>query len=323
MPKKGYEYAYYEGLQQEMKRDPNVIYWYEYQDPAGTYGRLQPINLELEFGKPRVNHSGIDEAWYVAAAFGAARVGMRTVSIIPNMAEAIPFHILAELPKMYCAGAGNDTFPIVIVQQTSNQDVGGGQTHADYECDAWYMHVAGLKVVAPATAYDAKGLIISSIRSNDPVVYLMGGSMRLVADEVPDEPYEVPIGKANIRAEGTDLTLVTHGQGVIECDKAVKTLNTDGIKVEYIDLRTLKPLDRKTLVESVRKTGKLLTVDPGYYTLSPGAEVVATCAEGAPGAKFKRLACPDTAPLSAPEFMKWLKPNAEQIVLAAKNLLKA
>jgi pyruvate/2-oxoglutarate/acetoin dehydrogenase E1 component len=323
MPKKGYEYAYYEGLRQEMQRDPNVVYWYEYQDPVCTYGRLKPINLEKEFGRPRVNYSGIDENWYVAAAFGAARVGIRTVSILPNMAEAVAFHHLAEIPKMYCSGAADETFPIVIVQQTSDQGPGGGQTHSDYECDAWFMHVSGLKVVAPATAYDAKGLIISSIRTNDPVLYLMGGAMRLVSDEVPDEAYEVPIGKVNVRAEGKDITLVTHGQGVLECDKAVKKLTQEGVSVEYIDLRTLKPLDRKSLVESVRKTGKLLTVDPGYYTLSPGAEVVATCAEGVPGAKFKRLACPDTSPLSAPEFMSWLKPNAEQIAKAAKNLLKA
>jgi pyruvate dehydrogenase E1 component beta subunit len=183
------------------------------------------------------------------------------------------------------------------------------------------MHVPGLKVVVPATANDAKGLIISAIRSDDPVLYIMGGAMRRAKDEVPDELYEVPIGKARIRQEGTDLTLVTHGQGVMICDKAVKNLKKEKISVEYIDLRTLKPLDRKTLVESVRKTGKLLTVDPGYYTMSPGAEVVATCAEGVPGAKFKRMAMPDTSPLSAPEYIEWMKPTYKEIQKAAKNLL--
>lgn len=321
MPRKGFEYAYYEGLRQEMLRDPNVIYWYEYQDPVASYGKLKPISLEKEFGRPRVNYSGISEAWYVGAAFGAARTGLRTVSIIPSMAEAIAFHHLAEIPKMHCGGAGDTIFPIVIVQQTSGQGVGGGSSHSDYECDAWYMHIPGLKVVVPATASDAKGLIISAIRSDDPVVYIMGGAMRRVRDEVPDEPYEVPIGKARIRQEGTDLTLVTHGQGVMFCDKAVKNLTKEKISVEYIDLRTLKPLDRKTLVESVRKTGKLLTVDPGYYTLSPGAEVVATCAEGVPGAKFKRIAMPDIPPLSAPEYIGWMKPTYKEIQKAAKNLL--
>jgi len=237
------------------------------------------------------------------------------------MAESIAFNKIAEIPKMYCASAGDVRFPLVIVQQMTGQDVGGGQTHSDYDCDGWFMHVPGLKVVEPSTAYDSKGLIISSIRSDDPVAFLMGGSLRLVADEVPDEAYEVPIGKANIKREGKDISIVSHGLAIKECDKAVANLVKAGINVEYIDLRTLKPLDRKTLVESVKKTGKLLTVDPGYYTLSPGAEVVATCAEGAPGAKFRRLAFPDVSPLAAPEYIDWQRVLAPQIELAAKKLL--
>jgi pyruvate dehydrogenase E1 component beta subunit len=322
MPKKGFEYAYYEAVQQEMKRDENVIYWYENQSPVATFGRLPIINLDSEFGRPRVNMSGIDEMWYVAAAFGASRAGLRTISIIPSMADALAFHHLAEYPKIYCGSGGDEAFPIVIVQQVPAQVVGGGQSHSDYECDSWYMHVPCLKTVVPSTAYDAKGLMVSAIRSDDPVIYLMSGDLRATADDVPDEPYEVPIGKAAVRKEGKDITIVTSGPGAAVCGPAVEQLTKDGTSVEYIDLRTLKPLDRKTLVESVQKTGRLLTVDMSYYTLCPGAEVIATCAEGAPGAKFKRIAFPDIPPLGAPEFVYWQKPNPEQVIKAAHMLLK-
>jgi pyruvate dehydrogenase E1 component beta subunit len=323
MPKKSFEYAYYEGILQEMKRDEDVIYWYEYQSPAVSFGQLKPINLQKEFGKPRVNYSGIDEAWYVGCSYGASRAGLRPICIIPSMAEAVGFHHIAEASKIPWGGAMDEKFPLVIVQQTTGQGIGGGQSHSDYECDSWYMHVPGLKTVVPATAYDAKGLMVASIRTDDPVMYIMGGALRRVADEVPDEAYEVTIGKAAVRQEGKDITIVTSGHGVLACTPAVDKLKKEGVSVEYIDLRTLKPLDRKTLVESVRKTGRLLTVDQSYYTLCPGAEVIATCAEGVPEAKFKRLAFPDVPPGGAPEIINYQKPNAEQVVRAAKMLLKA
>jgi pyruvate dehydrogenase E1 component beta subunit len=237
------------------------------------------------------------------------------------MADALAFHHVAEYPKIYCGSGGDETFPVVIVQEVPGQHVGGGQSHSDYECDSWFMHIPGLKTVVPTTAYDAKGLMISAIRSDDPVMYLLSGELRTVADEVPDEPYEVEIGKAAVRTKGKDITIVTSGPGTLACGPAVEQLQKEGVSVEYIDLLTLRPLDRKTFVESVRKTGRLLTVDMSYYTLCPGTEVIATCAEGVPGARFKRIAFPDVPPLGAPEFIYWQKPNAEQVVKAAKNLL--
>lgn len=323
MPKKSFEYAYYEGLAQEMRRDENVIYQYEYQSPVASYGQLKPLNLQKEFGKPRVNYTGIDEAWYIGSSFGIARTGLRPVCIIPSMAEAVGFHHLAEASKIPWGSAMDDKLPIVVVQQTTGQGVGGGQSHSDYECDSWFMHIPGLKTVVPTTAYDAKGLIVASIRTDDPVMYIMGGALRTVSDDVPNELYEVTIGKAAVRQKGTDLTLVTSGHGVLASAPAVATLKKEGISVEYIDLVSLKPLDRRTLVESVKKTGRLLTVDQSYYTLCPGAEVIATCAEGVPEAKFKRIAFPDTPPGGAPEMINWQKPNTAQIVKAAKMLLKA
>ena len=321
MPKKGFEYAYYEGIAQEMRRDSSVILFYEYQSPVATYGTLKPINLDVEFGKPRVNYSGIDESWYRGVAIGATRAGCRPITVIPSMAETVAFHTVNEGAKLHCGGGADEITPCVIVQETSAQGVGGGQSHSDYDCDSFYMHCTNLITLNPATAYDAKGLMIAAIRDDNMVVYIKGGNTRMIADEVPDDPYTVPIGKAAIRTEGKDITIVSSGHGVATCTPAVAALQKEGISVEFIDLRTLAPLDRETLVKSVRKTGKLLTVDQSPYTLCPGAEVMATCAEGCPGAKFKRIAFPDTCPMSAPELIAYQLPNDKEVVKAAKMLL--
>ena len=322
MPKKGFEYAYYEAIQGEMRRDKSVIYIYEYQTPVGTYGTQKPINLQNEFGKPRVNYSGIDEEFFVAVAIGATRAGCRPICIIPSMTETLCFGVINESAKLHVGAGGEEKIPCVIVQETSAQSMGGGQSHSDYDCDGFYMHCTNLVTLCPATAYDAKGLMISAIRSDDMVLYLKGGNTRTIADEVPDEAYTVPIGKAAVRSEGKDLTVVSSGHGVLTCLPALDRLKKEGVGVDFIDLRTLHPLDRETLVKSVKKTGKCLTVDQSPYTLCPGAEVIATCAEGVPAAKFKRIAFPDTAPGGAPEIIEWQKPNAEQVYQAAKMLLK-
>jgi pyruvate dehydrogenase E1 component beta subunit len=189
-----------------MRRDKNVVYQFEYQQPVISFGQLKPINLEKEFGKPRVNYSGIDEAWYVGGSFGIARTGLRPVCIIPSMAEGVAFHHIAEACKTPWGTAMDEKFPLVIVQQQSGQGRGGAQSHAHYQAESTYMHVPGLKLVSPTTAYDSKGLIIAAIRTDDPVMYVMGGALRRVADEVPDEPYEVTIGKAAVRQKGNDIT---------------------------------------------------------------------------------------------------------------------
>ncbi len=323
MAKKSYNYAVYEAIAQEMRRDKSVGPYLSESNAAGaTYGQLPPINLQKEFGKPRVNYSAIDELWLRAAMIGASRAGLRPICSIPSMAETLGFHIVNEGAKLYKGGGMDEKTPCVIIQTTSGQGVGGGQSHSDYDCDSFYMHCSNLITVIPATAYDAKGLMVSAIRSDNMVVYITGGALGSVADEVPDELYTVPLGKAVIRTEGKDITIVTSGHGVLAVNPAVDRLIKEGVSVESIDLRTLHPLDRKTLVLSVRKTGRLLTVDQSPYTLCPGAEVLATCCEGAPGAKFKRIAFPDCCPISAPEFTNYMKPNLEEVYKAAKMLLK-
>jgi pyruvate dehydrogenase E1 component beta subunit len=140
-------------------------------------------------------------------------------------------------------------------------------------------------------------------------------------DEVPDEQYEVPLDKAAIRTEGSDLTIVSSGPGMPEVLKAAETLQQMGIGVEAIDLRSLKPFDTATLVASVQKTKRLLTFDQSYYTLCPGAEVIAQVAENVDGARYKRIAFPDAPPPAAPEMFLWMRPNADHIVAAAQKFV--
>ncbi len=178
-----------------------------------------------------------------------------------------------------------------------------------------------MKTVIPSTPYDAKGMMVSALRDPNPVVYLYPAGLRELIEEVPDEQYEVPLDKAVVRQEGSDLTIVGSGAGMPEVMKAAAALKEQGMNVEAIDLRSLKPMDTETLVKSVQKTKRLLTVDQSYYTLCPGAEVIARVAENVDGARFKRVAFPDAPPPASPEMFLWMRPNADHIVGAARKLV--
>ena len=161
--------------------------------------------------------------------------------------------------------------------------------------------------------------MVSAIRDPDPVVFLYPAGLRELIDEVPDEQYEVPLGKAAVRMEGSDLTIVGSGAGMPEVMKAAERLAGEGMKCDVVDLRSLKPMDTDTLVRSVQKTKRLLTVDQSYYTLGPGAEVIARVAENVDGAHYRRIAFPDAPPPASPEMFLWMRPNADHIVAAAKK----
>ena len=180
------------------------------------------------------------------------------------------------------------------------------------------MHIPGVRTVIPSTPYDAKGLMITAVRSGDPVVYIEFSGFAKMKADVPDEAYEVPFGKAAIRTKGSDLTIVSSGGGMAEAQKGTEMLQKAGMSVELIDLRSLNPMDTETLVKSVQKTKRLLTFDLSKYTLAPGAEVVARVAEGVEGAKFKRIAHPDAPPAAAPEMYLWSRPDENNLFDAAK-----
>lgn len=164
-------------------------------------------------------------------------------------------------------------------------------------------------------------MMASAIRDANPVVYLFPAGLRQLSEEVPDEQYTVPLDKAAVRTTGNDLTIVSSGAGMPGVMEATTQLQKAGMKVDAIDLRSLKPMDTETLVASARKTKRLLTFDQSYYTLCPGAEVIARVAENVDGARYKRIAFPDAPPPASPEMFNWMRPNASHVVAAAKKLV--
>jgi len=324
MPKKNLTYAKFEGIVQAIKENPDVIYCHEVPGmQIASWPGYPTIDMKKVLSPERVINTGIDEMWYTAAGIGCAMLGIRAiVDHGMNMTNALTWDLMNQwVSKVHFMHGGELSIPAVFIIPVAPQEPGLAAQHSEYEEDTWYMHAPGFKTVFPTTPYDAKGLMIAAMRSPDPVVYLQYGGFRPEPGDVPDEMYEVPIGKAAIRAEGKDLTIVSSGNGMPQVMEALPRLQKEGISVEVIDLRTLHPLDTETLVKSVSKTKRLLTVDQSKYTLCPGAEVIARCAEAVPGAKFKRIAYPDAPAAAAPEMVKYARINPDYVYGAAKVLL--
>lgn len=322
MPSKSWMYAVLEAVQYEMQQDPNMIWLFELTAPVASNPGMPVINLETEFGRKRVSNTGIDEMWMVAATLGAGLAGTRAATYIPYQGAAMPFQIIQNhAGKLHHMTGGIARMPVVFILEMTGQTPGFAGQHSDYEIDSYYMHIPGVKTVVPSTPYDAKGMMVFALRDPDPVVFLYPAGLRELTEEVPDEQYEVPLDKAVVRMEGTDVTIVGSGAGMPEVLKAADALKAEGMSVEVIDLRSLKPMDTETLVKSVSKTKRLLAVDQTYYTLGPAAEVIARVAENVEGVKFKRVAFPDAPPPASPEMFLWMRPNADHIAGAARKLV--
>jgi pyruvate dehydrogenase E1 component beta subunit len=253
---------------------------------------------------------------------GAAIAGSRAATYIPYQGALMPFEVIQNYAsKLRHMTGGAASVPCVWIIEMTGQTPGFAGQHSCYEEDSYYMHIPGVRTVIPSTPYDAKGMMHAALRSQDPVVYLYPAGLRTLVEEVPDEPYEVPLDKAAVRMEGSDITIVGSGASMPEVMKAAETLTGEGMSVEVIDLRALNRMDTETLVNSVNKTKRLLTVDQSYYTLSPGAEVIARVATNVEGAKYKRVAFPDAPPPASPEMFLWMRPNADHVVGAARALV--
>jgi len=185
--------------------------------------------------------------------------------------------------------------------------------------ESLYANLPNLKVVVPHKVYDAKGLMHAAIRDGNPVIFY--NYITEASGDIPDEPYVVPIGKAQILKEGSDITIATWGPASIQVEQALPLLEKEGIKAEYFDPRTLKPFDDETLAKSVTKTKRLLVVSHGHFTNDFSAHILASAAENVPGAKFRRITFPDTVSIAAPATVEWMTPNAPKIVDAAKKLI--
>ena len=323
-----------EAIGQEMERDDTVFVMGE--DVAvygGIFGATE--GLYDRFGGERVMDTPISETGFIGAAVGAAVHGMRPIAelMFVDFFGVCMDQIYNNMAKIHYFSGGNVKVPMVLTTA-----VGGGYSDAGQHSQTlWgtFAHLPGMKVVVPSSAYDAKGLMISAIRDDNPVVYMFHkGALGLgwmtnnphATGPVPEEPYTVPIGKANVVREGTDITIATIGLSVHRALDAAETLAADGISAEILDLRSLVPLDRDAIVESVKKTHRLLVVDEDYRSFGMSGEVITTAIEGAfdyldapPG----RIAEPDVPiPYSRP-MEQFALPDVDKIVSGTRAMMSA
>jgi pyruvate dehydrogenase E1 component beta subunit len=230
----------------------------------------QVIDLFAEFGHPRIPFgTAIDEVWYTGAVAGAAMSGVPGIAVLPSMASIRTLEfVFNQIGKLRHMTGGQANMPLVMWIQMAGRRAGSAGQHADAGQETYFGAAPGLKVVIPANPYDAKGLMHAAIRDPDPVIFCHYGDINNVQIDVPDGDYTVAIGKAAIRQEGTDITLVGFGNAQNEIVKAAAELKTAGVSAEVIDPISLKPLDVDTIVASVKKTGRLLAVDHGRHPLA-------------------------------------------------------
>lgn len=323
-----------DGIAVEMRSDPSVFVMGE---DVGMMGSIfeNAKGLHEEFGGERVRDTPISEAGFIGAAVGAAAVGMRPVvelMFVDFFGVCMdPIYNLAA-KQAYFSG-GSVKCPMVLMTS-----VGGGYSDAGQHSQCLYAtfaHLPGLKVVMPSNAYDAKGLMVSAIRDDNPVIFMFHKAIQGLAwlapvartiTHVPEEAYTVAIGKAAVAREGRDVTVVGLGATVHYALDAAKTLASEGVEVEVIDLRTIAPLDRETIIASVAKTGRLIVVDDDYMSYGVSAEVIATAVE-ADVRKLKasptRVAYPDIPVPFARPLEQFALPNADKVLAAVRQQMES
>jgi len=323
-----------EAIGQEMERDPAVFVMGE---DVAAYGGIFGATGGLldQFGPERVIDTPISETAFIGAGIGAATEGMRPIVelMFVDFFGVCMDQIYNHMAKIHYESGGAVKVPMVLMTAAG----GGYSDGAQHSQCLWgtFAHLPGLKVVTPSNPYDAKGLMIAAIRDDNPVLYLFHkGVMGLVwmkknprsIGPVPEESYEVPIGKAAVAREGRDVSIVTISLSVQHALDAAERLAGDGVEAEVIDLRSLKPLDRETVLESVAKTGRLLVVDEDYLSFGMTGEIAATVAETDPGmlkAPVVRLAVPDTPIPYARPLEYFVLPTADKIQAQALRLVGA
>jgi 2-oxoisovalerate dehydrogenase E1 component beta subunit len=312
-----------QALFEEMARDERVFVMGE---DVGVYGGAFKATegLQERFGETRVIDSPISEQAIVGSAIGASYMGMRPVceiQFIDFIASCFDMLTNFAATSRYRNGAG---VPIV-VRGPCGGGVGGGPFHS-LNPEAFFLNTPGLKMVEPSTAYDAKGLLKAAIRDDDPVLYFEHKYLyRRIKDDVPADDYVVPLGKAAVRREGSDVTIVTFGAMVHTALAAAADLAKEGVEAEVLDLRSLAPLDRDAILASVAKTSRVILLYEARRTGGIGGELAAIIAEEAfeyLDAPIVRIASRDTPVPYAPPLEAAFLPNAEKVIEAAKNLVK-
>ena len=317
--------AVQQALAEEMRRDPDIFIAGEgvgvgiHESPVmPTFGLLR------EFGPERVKDTPVSEAAIAGLAVGASVLGLRpVVEIMFN-----PFFTLASdqivnhAAKLRYLSGGKSSFPLVVRIKTGS-GFGAGCQHS-HNLEAWVAHCPGLKVVMPATAADAKGLLKSAIRDDNPVVFIEDMGLYFFPTPVPEGDYTIPIGVADIKKPGRDVTVVTWSKMLGVAFKAAAALGKEGIDIEILDLRTLVPLDKEAIIKSIQKTGRLVILHEATRTGGFGGEIAALAADEAFSylkAPVKRVTGPDIPVPFSPPLEQFYIPDEKQLIEAVKSVL--
>ena len=314
-----------EALHIAMEADPKVLVLGEDvadKEGGGVVGATK--GLSTKFGTDRVVSTPISEQAIIGAAIGASLVGYKPVAeiMLMNFTAVAMDMIVNHAAKLRYMSGGQTNVPIVIRMMTGAGGSGGGQ-HSDF-LEAWFAHTPGIKVVAPSCPEDAKGLLLSCIADPDPCMFIESMAAYWVPGTAAANNDPIPLGKARIAAAGTDVTLISYARMALVAQEAAAKLLEQGISAEVIDLRTISPWDRETVLASVRKTGRAVVVHEAVRSFGVGAEIASTISEelfGQLKAPVKRLGAPDSAvPFSKPLETAYLV-SADTIVKTVKELL--
>ncbi|MCJ7501856.1 MAG: alpha-ketoacid dehydrogenase subunit beta, partial [Acidobacteriia bacterium] len=320
MPLMTYLDAIHQGIWEEMERDSSVFLLGE---DIGAYGGAFKVTAGMleKFGPERVIDTPISESAIIGAAVGAALMGLRPVAEmqfmdfiacgfdqVVNMAAKIHYRWGPAVP--------------MVIRGPAGAGVHGGPFHSQSN-EMWFVHTPGLKVVMPATAYDAKGLIKAAIRDDNPVIFFEHKFLyRRIKDEVPADDYVVPLGQAAVRRAGTDIAVITYGAMVWTALEAALELEKEGLSLEVVDLRTLLPYDEQTVLASVRKCNKVILLHEDTRTGGMASELAALIAEQAfedLDGPIVRVTAPDTPVPYSPPLEEYFLPNAQKVIAAARK----
>jgi pyruvate dehydrogenase E1 component beta subunit len=312
-----------EALSEEMRKDPNIfILGEEVAEYNGAYKVSQ--GMLDEFGAKRIIDTPIAELGFAGIGVGAAMNGLRPIVefMTFNFSLVAIDQVINAAAKIYQMSGGQFNIPMVFRGPTGSAGQLGAQHSQAFE--NWYANCPGLKVVVPSNPYDAKGLLKSAILDNDPVIFMESEQMYGDKGEVPEEEYYLPIGKAVIKNEGTDVTIVSFGKIIKVVYQAAEELAKDGISVEVIDLRTVRPIDYDTVVESVKKTNRLVIVEEAWPLASISSEITYMVQKNAfdyLDAPIRRVTTEDTPLGYAPTFVQAFLPSVDKVVKAVKSVM--
>ena len=324
MAEKFYWEAVKDAIREEMLRDDRVFVMGE---DVGIYGGAYGATRGLyeEFGEERVRDTAISEAAIAGAACGAALLGMRPIAEIMyiDFSTIAMDQIVNQAAKMRYMFGGKMSVPMVM--RTEGGAGRGIAAHHSQSLESWYVHVPGLLVAMPATPYDAKGLLKTAIRDDNPIMFIEHKMLYGTRGDVPDEEYAIPLGKADVKREGSDVTIITYSKMVLDSLQAADTLAAQGVEAEVLDLRCLKPIDMEAVLASVEKTGKVLLVSEGYSNVNALCEVAMRIMEHGfdfLDAPIARVCAADVPVPMSPVLEEASLPTPDKIVTKALKLME-